>query len=105
MSRHLSLLALAGGLLTAAAPAHGADAAAGHALARLWCAQCHVVDADQKRASDAAPPFDQIANDPLISPSGIAVWLIAPHPPMPKLDLTHDQINDLVAYIETLKTD
>lgn len=105
MSRQFALLVLAGGLLIASAPAYAADAEAGRLLARTWCAHCHVVEADQKQASDAAPPFDQIANDPLRTASGIAVWLTAPHPPMPNLGLTQDQIDDLVAYIETLKMD
>jgi len=105
MSRHLGHLMLAGGLLMASGPAYSGDAKAGRVLARTWCAQCHVVAADQKQASDIAPPFAQIANDPSKSALGIAVWLADPHPPMPNLSLSQDQIDDLVAYIQTLKTD
>ena len=33
----------------------------------------------------------------------IAAWLTDPHPPMPKLSLSKDEIDNLVAYIETMK--
>ena len=105
MSQHLGLLVLAGGLLIASGPAYSGDAEAGHALARTWCAHCHVVEVDQKQASDVAPPFAQIANDPSKSALGIAAWLADPHPPMPNMSLTQDEIDDLVDYIGTLKTD
>ena len=105
MNRHLRSLVLAGSLLMVAAPAYSGDPEAGRVLARTWCAHCHVVEAGQKQASDTAPPFVQIANDPAKTTSGIAVWLTDPHPPMPNLGLTRDQIDDLTAYIESLKTD
>ncbi len=105
MSRQLGCLVMAGALMMASAPAYSGDAEAGLALARSWCAQCHVVEASQDRASDVAPPFAQIANDPTKSARGIAVWLADPHPPMPNLNLTQQEIDDLVAYIATLKTD
>jgi mono/diheme cytochrome c family protein len=105
MNRLLGLFALAGGLLVGAGTGYAGDADVGRALARTWCAQCHVVEAAQKLASDVAPPFAQIANDPTKSTSDIAVWLADPHPPMPNLSLTHVEIDHLVAYIESLKTD
>jgi mono/diheme cytochrome c family protein len=95
---------LAGGLLMVAAPAHSGDPEAGRVLARAWCAQCHVVEASQTQASDIAPPFAQVANDPAKSRAGIELWLADPHPPMPKLSLTRQQIDDLTTYIESLKT-
>jgi len=105
MSRQLGLLVLAGGLLIASGPAFSGDAEVGHVLARTWCAHCHIVEANQVQASDVAPPFAQIANDPSKWPLSIAAWLADPHPPMPNLSLTQSEIDDLVAYIETLKTD
>ncbi|MHA1600228.1 MAG: c-type cytochrome, partial [Alphaproteobacteria bacterium] len=83
MNRHLGLLVLAIGLPIASGPAYSGDAETGHVLAQTWCSHCHIVEADQKQAIDAAPPFAQIANDPSKSASGIAVWLADPHPPMP----------------------
>lgn len=103
-NHHLGLLVLAGGLLIASAPAAAEDAEAGRALARSWCAHCHVVEERQAQASDIAPPFAQIANDPKKTKLGLEAWLADPHPPMPNLNLSQAQIDDLIAYIETLKT-
>jgi mono/diheme cytochrome c family protein len=105
MNRYLGIILLAGCLLTASGPASSGDADAGRALAQIWCAQCHVVAADQKQVSDVGPPFAQIANDPAKSSLSVAAWLADPHPPMPKLSLTQKQIGDLVAHIKTLRTD
>lgn len=105
MNRHMRLIVLAVSLSTASGSAYAGDSEAGRTLARTWCSHCHVTGADQERASDAAPPFAQIANDPLTSASGISAWLADPHPPMPNLNLTKREIDDLVAYIESLKSD
>ena len=79
------------------------DPAMGHALAKRWCSECHLVDARQDSASDQAPPFMTIAQDPATTRAGLATWLSDPHPPMPKLELARQDIDDLVAYIESLK--
>lgn len=105
MVQQFGLLVVAAGLLAVSAPARSGDPEAGHVLAQTWCAQCHIVEASQTKASDVAPPFAQIANDPAKSRSSIELWLADPHPPMPKLSLTRKQIDDLTAYIESLKTD
>ena len=99
------LIMLAGALLMVSGPAYSGDVKAGRALARIWCSACHVVEADQEQATDVGPPFGQIANDPSKSTLGLATWLADPHPPMPKLSLTQDQIRDLVEYIKTMKTE
>ena len=103
MSRRLpAILAgavAAGSLLGAAA---GADSRAGLDLARQWCASCHLV-APTARGSDAAPPFETMANDPAYTPARLRSWLMAPHPPMPNFNLTRGEIEDVVEYLESLK--
>jgi mono/diheme cytochrome c family protein len=69
---------------------------AGHALAGRWCHSCH-------GASDAAPPLEAIANRPGTTPSTLRAWLTAPHPPMPDPSLTRGEIDDLVAYLMSLR--
>jgi mono/diheme cytochrome c family protein len=89
-------------LLIGAVAAHAAgDAAAGHALARHWCAGCHIVD-DSGRGSDAAPTFAAIARRGARDTAWVRAWLAAPHPPMPNVDLTRPQTDDIVAYLESL---
>jgi mono/diheme cytochrome c family protein len=87
----------------AAAPALADDGAAGEALARRWCAACHVVAADQTAAGDAAPSFRAIANDPTRTENALRTWLADPHPPMPNPGLSADQIEAVIAYIATLR--
>lgn len=98
----LALLA-AGALMLAQSSSLAADPAHGLALARQWCAACHVVSADQRRASVDAPPFATIARLPNFSAEGIAFFLLDPHPKMPDLLLTRAEAEDIAAYIATLK--
>ena len=79
------------------------DAAQGVMLARTWCASCHVVEPGG-RGADTAPPFVAIANDPKRPPAALRAWLTRPHPPMPNMNLTRAEIDDLVAYLRSLKT-
>lgn len=86
------------------APAAAADPAEGLRLALQWCTSCHIV-APGAGGSDAAPPFEVIANDPNVTEGGLRAWLADPHPPMPKFDLTRVEIDAVIAYIESLKHD
>lgn len=85
-----------------AVPAWAAgDAASGHSLARQWCTSCHIVD-DSGRGSDTAPPFAAIARRRADNPAWVRTWLVAPHPPMPNFNLSRQQIDDVVAYLQSL---
>lgn len=89
-----------------ASPAIAAgDADAGHALARQWCAECHIVDAEQTRGSADVAPFAAIANSESLTREGLSAFLADPHPVMPGMALSREEIADIVAYVETLKTD
>lgn len=74
------------------------DPANGEALARRWCASCHVVSADQKSAASDAPTFASIGRGG-ITAEGLALFLLSPHPNMPDMALTRKEVADLVAYI------
>jgi cytochrome c len=79
-------------------------AAQGHEIARTWCAGCHVVEPGGASGSDVAPPLPMVAQDPSLSPDRLRAWLADPHPPMPNLSLTREEIEALVAYIGSLRT-
>jgi mono/diheme cytochrome c family protein len=78
------------------------DAPEGLNLARQWCTSCHIVE-PSTGGSDAAPPFESIANNSLVTEEGLHAWLADPHPPMPKFNLTRTEIDDIIAYIKSLK--
>jgi mono/diheme cytochrome c family protein len=83
--------------------AMAADADHGSVLAKRWCATCHLVNADQKRASTDAPPFAVIASKSNFTPEKIAFFLLDPHPKMPSFPLSRSEAADLAAYIGTLR--
>jgi mono/diheme cytochrome c family protein len=88
-------------LATLSSAAVAADASNGEALAKRWCAACHVVASDQQRGSTQAPPFSAIANKPGFDSGKLALFLLEPHPKMPNMNLSRNEANDLAAYIAT----
>ena len=80
-----------------------ADAAAGERLARQWCVNCHVIDATGPATTlpQGPPSFRIIAGH--LDPGQIRSFLTNPHGAMPNLALTRAEIDDLIAYIESLK--
>ena len=80
-----------------------ADANQGKAIAKRWCAGCHLVERQQTNAADQAPPFASIARIDGFSENKLAFLLLLPHPSMPTLSLSRSEVTDLADYIETLK--
>ncbi len=100
-----TILVTAGVLLTlfstalAQAPSGSPDA--GKALAGRWCGACHLV---QLRLTTIDPPtFTAIANDPAKTPDYIRKFLVSPHKDMPPIQLSPSQVEDIVAYLGTLR--
>ncbi len=84
-------------------PAARADATAGEHLALQWCANCHVIGnrSPQARVLQGPPSFHTIAGH--LDAGELRTFLSHPHKPMPDLALTRAEIDDLIAYIESLK--
>jgi mono/diheme cytochrome c family protein len=95
---------LATALLAAAIFAGGealaSDAGIGREIAQRWCAGCHAVEG---RGADLAPPLASIANKPEFVEGYYWTWLSDPHPPMPNLYLSRQEIADIIAYLRTLR--
>ena len=87
----------------AAAEAPNLRAERGLAIARQWCAQCHKVEERQTAASDVAPTFASIAQQRDRTSPFVRAWLLNPHPPMPKLELSRSDVDELMAYIDSLR--
>ena len=94
-------LALLPGLLMPGAAR--ADAADGERLARQWCVNCHVIDRTGSATTlpQGPPSFPIIAGH--LDPGQIRAFLTNPHGAMPNLALTRAEIDNLTAYIESLK--
>jgi mono/diheme cytochrome c family protein len=101
MIRIALLFSLLSVLLSPSARAAG-DAAAGKDLATTWCSACHLMEGGQTTA-DGARPFAAMARDPKVTADRLHAFLVKPHGQMPELNLTRQEIENLVAYIESLK--
>mgnify|MGYP001361977915 CR=1 FL=1 len=80
-----------------------ADPQNGGALAKRWCAACHIVSKDQVKAVDGVPSFAAIAARSDFSGEQLAFFLLNPHPVMPNMTLTRNEARDLAAYIAAQK--
>jgi mono/diheme cytochrome c family protein len=94
------VLALALAALAPSAALAFADAGQGENIAKRWCAPCHLAAPDQQRASADVAPFTTVARSK--TDQQLAAFLTDPHPKMPNLQLSREEIADLVAYIRSL---
>ncbi len=81
------------------------DAKTGKQIAEKLCVGCHIVGAEAAGASVPAdvPSFARIAAKSGQTAQAIAGAIVVPHPPMPQINLTREEIGDIAAYILTLK--
>ena len=78
------------------------EARRGKDIAERWCVSCHIVDHGQEHApTDQAPPFASVARMPSFDADRLAMLMLKPHPNMPMLVLTRDEVADLAACILT----
>lgn len=94
-------------LLGLSSAVHAADTENGRRIADRWCTSCHVVSgrgstSNAPGGTDAVPTLASIARDPARGPNWLRQWLTSPHPPMPDLSLSRAEIDDVVAYLQTL---
>ena len=96
------VLALSASVLGLPEMAHAAgDPARGRTLARTWCSSCHTTERDSV-GKDLAPSFPNIAERGRPDQLEAHAFLNAPHPPMPDFNLSRNQIDDIVAYLQRL---
>lgn len=73
--------------------------------ASAMCTGCHAVRAGESQSPiKEAPAFALVANTPGITATALVVWLQSSHPTMPNLILQRDDMYDVVAYIESLRS-
>lgn len=77
-------------------------AEAGHYLAQQWCSSCHQVE-PEGRATDTAPPFVSLANERPADLAWVRTRLQLPRYPMAGINLSRDQIEDIIAYFAALR--
>ncbi|HTZ79335.1 MAG TPA: hypothetical protein VMC10_15580 [Stellaceae bacterium] len=101
----LATLGLAGAASYAQGSAQIGSPRAGRAFALETCTPCHVVSPSQKAPPRfaVAPSFQSIADLPSTTALSLQTFLVTPHPTMPNLVLSADEVGNVVAYILSLK--
>lgn len=86
------------------APARG-DVAEGRRLAEINCSRCHAIGAEGESRNPLSPPFRTLSrNYPVNSlEEAFAEGILVGHPSMPEFRLEPQEIDDLLAYIESVQ--
>jgi mono/diheme cytochrome c family protein len=80
------------------------DVQRGYVFAGENCSTCHAIEEGQASSPNpAAPTFDELANRPDMSRIALTALLRTPHARMPDLIVESEQVDDLAAYIATLR--
>jgi mono/diheme cytochrome c family protein len=79
------------------------DIANGKALTEKLCVSCHAVDGPSPSGHSDIPSFKAAANKEGQTQETLTSWLIAPHPPMPNLSLSREEIRDIGGYVLSLR--
>jgi mono/diheme cytochrome c family protein len=104
--RHLGTALLVVILAAPAAWAQGDTTVttAGRDLSIAWCAECHLVAREQPNVpSDAVPSFFAVADRASTTEMSLRAFLMTPHGEMPNVMLSREEIDEIVAYILSLK--
>jgi cytochrome c2 len=80
------------------------DVQRGHLLAETVCSECHAIDKGAPRSRNGdAPTFESVAKTRGMTPMALRVALRTPHQKMPNLILKNQEVDDIIAYLQTLK--
>jgi mono/diheme cytochrome c family protein len=106
MSQSIGLVFGLALLFSAAAAAQDlpGDPGRGHAIAEHGCSACHAIDPGVRAPPGvAAPTFQDVADDPAMTELALNAFFQTPHQNMPNLQLSAENMADLIAYILSLK--
>lgn len=68
------------------------------------CSSCHAVGSGETASPNAAaPPFEEIANAPGMTGLALHVWLQSPHENMPMIMVEPEHVDDVWAYMSSLR--
>jgi mono/diheme cytochrome c family protein len=98
-------LAAGGALLAAAtaAQAQGALVEQGRSIAQTWCVSCHAIGSgEQSSALVGAPSFRSLGLSENYDEEALAAALLRPHPVMPEMPLTRQDLRAIAAYLDWL---
>jgi len=77
----------------------------GRALADRVCTNCHLVSDQQNNAVADVPTFQEIADKPDQTEARIMARIAIPKHPMPVIPITKEELEDVAAYIMSLRSE
>lgn len=80
------------------------DAAAGRELASMWCAACHRITEEYRDPARTPPDFGTVANMSQQTELSLRVFLQTPHGQMPRYQFNRSEIDDIIAYLLSLRS-
>jgi mono/diheme cytochrome c family protein len=82
-----------------------ASVAEGRRLAEIHCAVCHAIGAGGESRNPLSPPFRTFSRNYPVNAleEAFAEGILVGHPSMPEFRLEPQQIDDLLAYIESVQ--
>lgn len=102
----LALVLLLWSLPAAADGDAGGDPASGGEIADRLCARCHAIGPEGASPAERAPPFRTLGQRYPLGhlEEAMAEGLVVGHsdPPMPAFEFRPEEIEDLIAYLESL---
>jgi mono/diheme cytochrome c family protein len=88
----------------AATSVQAQDIMAGERIAKIWCSGCHQIDNRAPKAgSDAIPSFPSVAQMDSTTAMSLTAFLSTSHGRMPDYALTRIEIQNVSAYILSLR--
>jgi cytochrome c len=85
---------------------HAADIAGGLSTARTLCVNCHIVEpgvTSRDPMTAGIPSFEAIARKSGQTEAALKAFMLKPHAPMPQVQLTTYELDNLARYILSLK--
>lgn len=95
--------AFCAGVLWSVGAAAAQDIVAGAEVARTQCFSCHQVGRNPGVIGGVAPSFIEIAGTKGMTQTAIEAFLSTPHEGMPNYSLSEKQIEDVAAYVMSLR--
>ncbi|WP_414132235.1 c-type cytochrome [Rhizobium jaguaris] len=105
LKMRVTIVSVIAGAVATIPAAQAQDIQKGRQLAREVCAACHAVLAGQAQSPvGEAPSFEVVAATPGMTAMALNVWLTAQdHPTMPNIVLSQTDVQNVSAYILSLK--
>ncbi|AMJ59671.1 hypothetical protein AXW83_04555 [Bosea sp. PAMC 26642] len=80
------------------------QAKAGRVLAETLCVACHRVGANDRDISRIPPDFGAVADMPSMTEVSLRVFLRTPHGEMPRYQFSPSEMDDLIAYLQSMRS-